>query len=112
LLRRLDLPHVRSVACRHANSQRKRSLGSRPSLEETLTRATSRNGGQLADPEPVTGLYRAFTRLGRLEGHVIDSSAQTPGQTAAALIAALDQGRLTLIDWLACAPAAGTAERR
>jgi Zeta toxin len=68
----------------------------RPSLEVTLARATSRTGGRLTDPEPIIGLYGAFSELGPLEGHVIDSSDQAPEQTAAALTAALDQGRLTL----------------
>lgn len=36
----------------------------RPTLEVTLARATSRTGGQLTDPEPIIGLYGAFTHLG------------------------------------------------
>jgi predicted kinase len=57
----------------------------RPSLDVTLARAVGRAGGQLTDPEPVTGLYRAFTGLGTLESHVIDSSTQTIEETAADL---------------------------
>jgi hypothetical protein len=68
----------------------------RPSLDVTTARATARSGGQLTDPEPIAGLYGAFTGLGDLEGHVIDSSAQTAEQTAAALSTGLGQGRFTL----------------
>ena len=68
----------------------------RPSLEVTLARATGRAGRQLTDPGPVTGLYGAFGDLGELEGHVIDSSGQTPEQTAAEFVAALDDGRFVL----------------
>jgi hypothetical protein len=45
---------------------------------------------------PVTGLYGAFSDLGELERHVIDSSAQAPEQTAAELTAALGGGRFTI----------------
>jgi len=41
-------------------------------------------------------LYRAFSDLGELERHVVDSSGQTPEQTAADLAAALDGGRFAL----------------
>jgi hypothetical protein len=68
----------------------------RPSLEVALARATGRAGGQLTDPGPVTGLYRAFGDLGELERHVVDSSGQTPEQTAAELVAALDGDRFAL----------------
>ena len=68
----------------------------RPTLTVTLTRATSRAGGQLTDPEPVTGLHRAFTSLGALEGHVIDSSAQTVRETADDLASGLHAGRFSV----------------
>jgi hypothetical protein len=68
----------------------------RPALDVTLARATSRSGGQLTDPEPVTGLHQAFTGLGPLEGHVIDSSAQTISETAAVLARGLNEGRFSL----------------
>jgi hypothetical protein len=41
-------------------------------------------------------LYRAFGDLGELERHVVDSSGQTPEQTAAELVAALDGDRFAL----------------
>jgi hypothetical protein len=66
----------------------------RPEL--ILARATSRAGGQLTDPEPVTGLHRAFTGLGALEGHVIDSSTQTIGEPADAQANGLRAGRISL----------------
>jgi len=68
----------------------------RPSLSVTLARATSRGGRQLTDPEPITRLYGAFSDLGELERHVIDSSAQTPEQTAAELTAALGGDQFTI----------------
>jgi hypothetical protein len=68
----------------------------RPALDVTLARAISRAGGQLTDPEPVTGLHQAFCGLGPLEGHVIDSSAQTIAETAAALASGLHEGRFSL----------------
>ena len=68
----------------------------RPSLDVTLARAVSRTGGQLTDPEPITGLYHAFGRLGALEAHVIDSSAQTIEETAADLASGLHAGRFAL----------------
>jgi chloramphenicol 3-O-phosphotransferase len=68
----------------------------RPSLEIALARATARTGRQLTDPEPIIGLYGAFADLGELEGHVIDSGAQTVEETAAAVAAAIGQDRFTL----------------
>jgi chloramphenicol 3-O-phosphotransferase len=68
----------------------------RPSLSVALTRAIGRTGGQLTDPGPVTGLYGAFSDLGELERHVIDSSGQTPEETAAEVTAALGGERFAL----------------
>jgi chloramphenicol 3-O-phosphotransferase len=80
----------------------------RPSLEVALVRAAGRAGGQLTDPGPVTGLYRAFGDLGELERHVVDSGGQTPEQTAAELVAALDGGRFALRTVRSAGP--GTSE--
>jgi hypothetical protein len=66
-------------------------VGGLRELEDRL-----RTGGQLTDPEPVTGLYRAFAGLGALEGHVIDSSAQTIEETAADLASGLQAGSFAL----------------
>lgn len=49
----------------------------RPSLEDTLARATAREGDALTEVEPVQGLHGAFAELGELERGVLDSSAQT-----------------------------------
>ncbi len=57
----------------------------RPSLEVALARATAREGGALTEVEPITGLYGAFADLGELEHCAIDSSEQTPEETAAAM---------------------------
>ena len=57
----------------------------RPSLDVALARATARTAGALTKIEPITGLYRAFENLGELETSVIDSSAQTIEQSAAAV---------------------------
>jgi chloramphenicol 3-O-phosphotransferase len=68
----------------------------RPNLEVTLARATTRVGRHLTDVEPIVGLYGAFTDLGTLESHVIDSSDQDTDQTVAAVAAGLRAGRFTL----------------
>jgi hypothetical protein len=52
----------------------------RPSLEVTLARASARVGRALRNPEPIKGLHQAFTT-----GHIIDSTEQTPEQTAEAV---------------------------
>ncbi|GHH30856.1 hypothetical protein [Streptomyces lanatus] len=39
----------------------------RPSLDVVLSRATAREGRQLKDVEPITGLYGAFGGIGALE---------------------------------------------
>jgi cytidylate kinase len=57
----------------------------RPTLEVALARATAREGRALTKVEPIRGLYGAFAQLGDLEEHVIDSTEQTPEQTAAAI---------------------------
>jgi predicted kinase len=57
----------------------------RPSLEETLARATARTGDALTDVEPVTGMYGAFADLGELEPRVLDTTGQTAEETAEAV---------------------------
>ncbi|MCI3927701.1 AAA family ATPase [Streptomyces sp. AN091965] len=68
----------------------------RPSLDVAIARATQRKGRQLKDTDTIVGLYGAFQELGALEGHVVDSSSQTPEQTAADLATGLRAGRFTL----------------
>jgi chloramphenicol 3-O-phosphotransferase len=57
----------------------------RPSLEVALARATAREGRALREVGPIEGLYDAFADLGELEHCVIDSTGQTPEETAAAM---------------------------
>jgi len=54
----------------------------RPDLETAVERAQERAGRELKDIDPITGLYHAFTRLGDLEPHAIDTTGLGPEQTA------------------------------
>ncbi|MET8846551.1 hypothetical protein [Amycolatopsis sp. NPDC004625] len=54
----------------------------RPSLDVTLARGTARGAAELTDVEPLKGMHAAFSRLGDLERHVLDTSAQTVEETA------------------------------
>ncbi|MEU1406678.1 AAA family ATPase [Streptomyces sp. NPDC005728] len=65
----------------------------RPSLEVTLSRASQREDRQLKDVEPIVGLYGAFENLGPLEGHVIDSTAQSVEETRVEVVDGLRVGR-------------------
>ncbi len=67
----------------------------RPSREVALARATSRSSG-LVDTQPVVHMYDQFTDLGIYEQHVIDTSDQTPEDTARELETALLSGRYEL----------------
>jgi chloramphenicol 3-O-phosphotransferase len=49
----------------------------RPSFEETFARAVAREGKELKASGPIKGLYGAFSNLGALERHAIDTSAET-----------------------------------
>jgi predicted kinase len=77
------LPPFREVAARHALSLSYVVL--RPSLDVTLARATARTGDALTDLAALTGMYAAFADLGDLERHVLDTTGQTPAETAAAV---------------------------
>lgn len=68
----------------------------RPSLEVALSRATEREGRQLRDIDPIVGLYGAFADIGKLEGCVVDSSAQSVAQTVTEIAAGLRDSRFTL----------------
>jgi predicted kinase len=57
----------------------------RPSLEVALARGTAREGHALTEVGPIEGMYGAFADLGELEHCVIDTSEQTPEETAAAM---------------------------
>jgi adenylate kinase family enzyme len=77
------LAPFRDAARRHA--LRLTYVVLRPSLDETLARATARTGTALTDVEPVTGMYGAFSDLGDLEDRVLDTTGQTAEETAAAV---------------------------
>ncbi|MEV5830695.1 AAA family ATPase [Spirillospora sp. NPDC052242] len=58
--------------------------------DTTVARGTARRGpGELTDPGPLRDMHRQFGDLGELERHVIDSTAQTPAETADAVLAAV-----------------------
>jgi cytidylate kinase len=68
----------------------------RPGLDTTLSRARQRAGHELKDADPITGLHAAFTRLGDLEDHAIDTGSLDPEQTAAEVRRALASGSYRL----------------
>ncbi|MEV6314823.1 ATP-binding protein [Streptomyces sp. NPDC051776] len=68
----------------------------RPSRDVTLSRATEREGRQLKDVEPITGLYGAFADMGPLESHVVDSSDQSVEETTAEIAAGLRTDRFVM----------------
>jgi predicted kinase len=68
----------------------------RPSLEVTLSRATAREGRQLTEVAPIVGLHGAFTDLGPLERHVVDTSDLSVEQTTTHLAVGLRNARYVL----------------
>lgn len=67
----------------------------RPAEAVAVARATGRVGGaDLTELDPIRHMYREFSRLGRYEDGVIDSSAQSPEETAREVVAAVRDGRL------------------
>jgi cytidylate kinase len=68
----------------------------RPDLDTTLSRARQRASHELKDTEAITGLHAAFTQLGALEEHAIDTGALDPEQTSAEIQRALASGRYRL----------------
>jgi cytidylate kinase len=68
----------------------------RPGLDTTLARAMQRGGRELRDADAITGLHAAFTRLGDLEGHVIDTGGLDPEQTTAEVRRVLASGSYRL----------------
>lgn len=81
------LPHVRAgreVARLHY-------VVLRPARDEALRRAQQRTSiGALVDEGPVTAMWDQFADLGALEPHAIDTTAQTPDETLAAVRAAVE----------------------
>jgi chloramphenicol 3-O-phosphotransferase len=69
----------------------------RPSLDITLARAKERADHELKDAGAITGLHAAFTALGELEDHAIDTGDLDAEQTAAEVRRVLASGRLRLM---------------
>jgi predicted kinase len=65
----------------------------RPSLAVAQNRARTRLGS-LSDPAVIEQIWKGFTDLGVLESHAIDSTDQTPEQTATAIEDRLKAGSL------------------
>jgi hypothetical protein len=68
----------------------------RPTLDVTLGRAKGRDVSELRDAAAVTAVHRAFAVLGDVEGHALDTTGQTPHETADAVRAGLEAGRFRL----------------
>lgn len=67
-----------------------------PSADTTIARAASRSGS-LIESGPVRQMIQAFSDLGPLSTHAIDTSLQTVAETAADVERAVESGRF-LID--------------
>jgi len=68
----------------------------RPSLDATRDRASDRPGHPLQDLAVVEQMHAAFADVGPIEHHVIDSTVQTPAETAAEVRRRLAAGDLLL----------------
>jgi cytidylate kinase len=68
----------------------------RPEREVALRRALERTDGGLSEQDPVLHMHEEFSSLGEFERHVVDSSAMSPEETAAAFRSGLDAGRFRL----------------
>ncbi|RJL27172.1 AAA family ATPase [Bailinhaonella thermotolerans] len=86
------LPPFQQAAAEHGISTYYVVL--RPERDTALARATARTGDALTDPGPVLHMYDELADLGPLEPHVLDSTTQTPAETAAAILTALPTYRL------------------
>lgn len=69
----------------------------RPSPDVAMARAEARAAGALREAAPVRKMYEAFANLGPFEQYVIDSSLQTPAETAAEVLARLRE-RTAVLD--------------
>lgn len=69
----------------------------RPSREEALRRAQSRTAlDALVDEEPIVSMWDQFSDLGKLEGHVIDTTSQNSPETLTVVRDAVEEGRFLL----------------
>jgi predicted kinase len=73
----------------------------RPTLSVAVARATARVGEErvsghpaLIHEEPIRKMWHEFTGLGDYERHIVDNTDLDPAQTASAVCALLDAGRL------------------
>ena len=92
------LPHFQKPAAQELPARpRLHYIVLRPSREEALRRAQARTAPEaLVDEAPVTALWDQFADLGALERHVIDTTAQRPEETLAAVRRAVDSGDFLL----------------
>ena len=74
----------------------------RPDLRTTLARAQGRNSDGLRETDPIRGLHQQFADLGDLEGHAIDTTAQSVPVTLNAVREAVATGIACLPDDRAC----------
>jgi len=68
----------------------------RPDLDTTLDLAQHRADTELKNADAIAGLHDAFTNLGDLERHAIDTTALDAPATAAEVRRALSSGRVRL----------------
>jgi cytidylate kinase len=71
----------------------------RPTFEKAFERAVGREGRALKASGPIKGLYGAFSNLGALEGHVVDSTDQSVETTVAQVRRGLNEGTFVLKGW-------------
>lgn len=92
------LPHFLAPAGADARERpRLHYVVLRPSRDEALRRAQARTSPDaLVDAGPITQLWDQFADLGDLEPHVIDTTAQRPDETLAAVRRAIDGGAFLL----------------
>jgi chloramphenicol 3-O-phosphotransferase len=69
----------------------------RPDLATTLARGRNRGATELTDTEALTGLHGAFTDLGELDKHAIDTGGLSPEETAAEVRKAVASGDYLLV---------------
>ncbi len=80
------LHHFRDAEPSEAQAPRLHYVVLRPSRDETLRRAQARTAPDaLVDEGPLVSLWDQFSELGELEGHVIDTTAQSSSETLTAV---------------------------
>jgi len=69
----------------------------RPSVDLAIERCRRRGGETLTDPSTIAELYRQFSSLGDLECHALPVADHTKGETAEAVIEALEHPDFILV---------------